>query len=239
MRWFVDLTTEFEVKPVFMTDVTTGFFSFDERMTLIDNGLAGMWLQDSSDNFVVVFGDQEEESEEQRTGIVSLPTGPAGEQVGGYNLSGGYFISAQTDARQACWDWLVYLTGQPGPLGGLPARTAVAQSEAYKDSVGEETAAVYLQTIEGNTRPSLTQRLSQSDSWLGISFIWLSNAYDQVLHDDVSIEEALAQAQEKVDLYRDCIISNEAFSDSDAQADCLREADPSLPEFFFGGSDDD
>ncbi len=239
MRWYVDLTTEYEVKPVFMTDITNSFFSFDERETLIDNDLAGMWLKESNDAFVVIGGPEEEKAEEARTGIVPLPTGPDGTQTGGYSPSAGYFISAETEARQACWDWLVFLTEQPGAGNTLPARVNVAQSDAFRDVAGDEAADAFLETVLGETRPSLTQRFSQSDSWLGINFIWLMGAYDQVLHDDVSIEDALAQAQETMDGYRDCVISNDAFSDDDAQQDCVREADPDLPDYIFGPSDDD
>jgi len=44
-----------------------------------------------------------------------------------------------------------------------------------------------------------------------------------------TVEEALADAQEKVDNYRDCMIANDGFNDREAQQACVTEVGGSMP----------
>jgi multiple sugar transport system substrate-binding protein len=78
-------------------------------------------------------------------GLVPMPQGPG--QVADLNLS-GYYISAQAEHPQACWQWFTFLSGKVGMIQGVPARPSVATSNEYRHQLGAETADVYLATLE-------------------------------------------------------------------------------------------
>lgn len=232
VRWYTNLTTEYDVKPTFITSLgDTGLNAYEERQTLLDNGRGGMWTANSG-NFVVVFPGQED-AEERNIGVAPLPSSVDGRASGGFQSVNGYFISANTDARQECWDWITFLTRQPNVGNGLPSRIEVAQSAAYQQEVGAERAAAYLHSIENVNEASFYQRFSDENSWMSIAFFWIISAYDQVLNEGVPVEGALQQAQITADAYRDCVITNDALNDEKAQQACLQEVDDTLPDYIF------
>jgi ABC-type glycerol-3-phosphate transport system substrate-binding protein len=220
-----------------MTNIRS-FMAFAERQTLIDAGRAAMWVKNSNDVYLFSGSTNGEASSDPRTGIVPLPAGPNGERIGGYNLTGGYFISANSQAHQACWEWLVFLTEQPGNWQFLPVRTAVAQSQTFRNGAGDELTAAFLTTIEEETQPSLNQRLTQTESWLDITTVWLMSAYDKALHENVPVEDALNRVQEIANVYQECLIRQDAYAAGKVQDNCLREADPSLPASFFTSNEE-
>ncbi len=133
VRWYAALTTEHGVKPVFVTDLTNllgASSAYMERQGLIDEGLAGMWT--SSVDSVLLFGVRKDPN----VGAVPLPARADGGGSGSYLAASGYFISAGTEGREACWQWITYLNGQPGAVLGLPARRSLAESDAFRNQVG-------------------------------------------------------------------------------------------------------
>lgn len=57
------------------------------------------------------------------------------------------YISANTQAHEACWRWVRYLADHP--VGSLaPARWSLLRSEGFKEQVGAEMQSVYLQAAE-------------------------------------------------------------------------------------------
>jgi len=225
VRWYAGLSTEYEVKPVFMADIAdlTSASAFAiEREALIREGRAAMWISE----IVAIFGDRTE----LNTGVAPLPAGIEGASGGGTAI--GYFISAQTEARQACWQWITFLTGQPSSTGeALPARRSVAESDAYRQRVGAERATVYQASVAGAEGAS---DIFAGESWMGTAgVLWLGRAYDQVANGEASVEEALNAAQKMADDYRACVVVKDAVSDQDEWQACLLEVDPSIPAFLF------
>jgi multiple sugar transport system substrate-binding protein len=232
LRWYAGLSTEHEVKPIFLADVANvtdaaGFFM--EQEALIREGRAGMWTSIGLMGMAGLGGGRDE----LNTGVVPLPVGADGAAAGGSTT--GYFISAQTEARQACWQWITFLTGRPDLTQGLPARRSVAESDAYRQRVGAERAAAYQASVIGTEQASGFDIFS-GQSWLGGGVIWLGRAYDQVVNDEASPEEALNAAQRLADDYRACIVAKDAFSDQEAWQACMLEVDSSLPDFLFNQS---
>jgi multiple sugar transport system substrate-binding protein len=231
VRWYVNLSELHGVKPVFVTDISELMGSssaYMEREELIADGRAAMWTNSArtiaTDN-----------SRSFQTGVVPLPIKAGGEGSGSWSSVIGYFISAHTQARQACWEWITFLSASPEVTRGLPARRSVAASEAYHQRVGAERATVYLVSIAAGERPSIYQTFSQAGDWLGAAVYWIGQAYGQVIEEEVSVEQALEAAQEIADDYRACIIARDALSDLDGWQACMKEADPSIPDFLFGG----
>ncbi|MFO7537293.1 MAG: hypothetical protein R6X32_04450, partial [Chloroflexota bacterium] len=73
--------------------------------------------------------------------------------------------------------------------------------------------------------------------WLANGALWWrSYAYDQILSNGISVEEALAAVQAKADAYRDCVITRNALENPDGQVACLGEVDDTVPDFINGRS---
>jgi ABC-type glycerol-3-phosphate transport system substrate-binding protein len=157
------------------------------------------------------------------TGVVPLPAGSSSAQGSGFQSVDGYFISARTQERQACWEWITFLTTQSSAASGLPARQDVAESDEYRQEVGDERAEAYLASVSVGSRASFFQRMSDEGNWLMFASIWLSDAYNNIVDGEMTVEEALADAQTKVDDYRTCVIANDAFDDMQALRSCAQE----------------
>src|SRR5690606_3684711 len=133
-----------------------------------ENGRAAMWVDQGFDSF------PELDLSALNVGIVPLPTGPDGTAVSTNSIT-GYYISAQTEQRQACWEWIKFLTNQPiaAEFGNtIPAKISVADSDAYTQAVGAELAAANRASVAGLSGASTELRLSASASWLSTGFFW-------------------------------------------------------------------
>jgi multiple sugar transport system substrate-binding protein len=231
VRWYTGLTTDHDVKPVLMTSLTdVAVSAIQERENLLAEGRAAMWTNSA---IGVPLGAEEER--DYATGAVPLPAGPSGIQGSGFQSASGYFVSADTEAREACWRWITYLSEQPNIGSGLPARTAVAESEAYRQHVGSELSQAYLTSVESANQPPFSLQISDENSWLGYPVLWLYEAYSDVISGEVGVEEALDNAQHLADEYRACVVAADAQSDEDGQKACMMEIDDSLPEYLFAG----
>jgi ABC-type glycerol-3-phosphate transport system substrate-binding protein len=228
--WYTSLATQYGVQPVVSED-TGDFEGGRGREALINEGRAAMWMA-SGGGFGgpgrgFGFGGPGGTSN-LNVGVVPLPAGPNSAEGSGLQSVDGYFISAQaegpSDARQACWSWITFLTEQPSAASGLPARQSVAESAAYRQQAGAEQADAALASVSSGSRASFFQRISDEGNWLGFASFWLSDAYDRVVSGEMTVEESLAAAQESVDAFRDCVIANDAYQDPAAMQQCLSEA---------------
>jgi multiple sugar transport system substrate-binding protein len=227
MRWYAGLTTEHEVKPVFITDLNNlmgASTALMEREATINEGRAAMWTTSPATD--AVFGQRE-----LNTGTAPLPIRADGTSPGSYTAASGYFISAQTENRQACWQWITYLSDQTSATQGLPARRSVAESDAYRQQVGAQKADAYLASMGDAARPSAFQIFSQEE-WLGGAIFWYGQAFGQIVDGEASVEDALDAAQKLADDYRACVVAGDDYSAKAWQA-CAQEIDPSLPGFLF------
>jgi len=225
LRWYAELSTEYGVKPVLLADIAKIYEAnafLIEREALVREGRAAMWTSE----VLAIFGDRSE----LNTGVAPLPAGVG--NVGASGAAFGLFISAQTEARQACWQWITFLTEQPGLSQGLPARRSVAESDAYRQRVGAERAAVYLASVAGAEQASVFDTLT-GQGWLVGGLYWLGRAYSQVAAGEASVEEALDAAQKTAEAYRACVVERDAVSREKEWQACLLEVDPSIPAFLF------
>jgi ABC-type glycerol-3-phosphate transport system substrate-binding protein len=228
-RWYTSLTTQYKVTPDLSGQTTDFGSSAQERQTLINSGRAAMWMGSGGGFGFGGFGGPGGRggpggSSDLNTGVAPLPAGPNSAKGSGFQSVDGYFISAQTEAREACWTWITFLTEQPNVISGLPARQSVAESAAYRQQVGAEQADATLASLSSGTHASFFQRISDEGTWLGFASFWLSDAYDRVINGEMTVEESLDAAQEAVDLYRTCVIAKDAFNDPQALRECVSEA---------------
>lgn len=226
LRWYADLTTKCGVKPAFATDFSRLLedmsSAYEERQMLIKDSRAAMW--DISESWELR-GDPEG----LRVGVAPVPAG-GGRSAGTFTSVSGYFISAHTEARQACWEWITYLTEQPEAIWTVPARRSVAESEAYRQQVGAEQAAAFQASVAGVDGPVGFQFGDQP--WLMLAILWLFRAHGQVVEGEASVEETLDAAQRAFDDFRACLIAHDAFSDQEQWLACLAETDPDLADML-------
>ncbi|UCC62925.1 MAG: extracellular solute-binding protein [Anaerolineae bacterium] len=221
LRWYADLSRQYGAKPVFAgVDEVSAYTEWSE---LIASGRAAMWTILEGWELVSDRGGL-------NIGVATIPAG-ADRAAGAYYYVSGYFISAHTQAGQACWLWITFLTGQPEAVWGVPARRSVVESESYRRQVGDERAAVYEASVAGAERAPSFQLFSDQP-WLRFAWFWLSQAHTQVVTGQASVEEALAAAQQTFDDYRACVIVRDAFFDQEEQQACALEVDPALADML-------
>jgi ABC-type glycerol-3-phosphate transport system substrate-binding protein len=215
VRWYTSL-------PGFSAHAGGAPLSEEERAALIGQGQVAIWSDP--------WGKLGEEKDLD-VGVAPLPLGPHSAEGSGYESVDGYFISAETEARQACWNWIAFLTQQP-TAWGLPACQEVAESNAYRQAVGDERADAYIASVSSGSGASFVQRLSDAKAWFRFAYAWLANAYDRIVAGDMSVEEAMNAAQEAADIHRDCAITNNALQppDWDALGACYEEANAAVPD---------
>jgi len=237
MQWYADLHRKHDVKPMFVTDfsklLTDANTALIQRETMIDDGRTAMWS--SYAGMPNLTGSTKRPT--MNIGVVPLPIGAAGSKGGNYVTSNGYYISADTQAKQACWKWITYLTGAVEIKQGLPARKSVAESETYKQKVGAERAAAYQASLGEGGTSSVYEFFNGKNSWLSYSAFWLTKAYGQVVDGTAPVDKALADAQKLSDDFRACVVQNKAESDVKQQRKCVKQVDPSIPNVLIGITD--
>ena len=229
-RWYTSLATQYKVEPEESEDTGQPGGGPPQSQSLIDEGRAAMWIDSGSGmifgagggGFAVMIGGQEGEST-LNTGVAPLPTGFNSANGSGFQTVTGYFISAQSTKRQACWTWISYLTQQSTVVSGLPARKSVAESDEYRQRVGAERVDAYLASVSSGSRASFFQRLSDAENWLRFATSWLSDAYSRVVSGETTVDEALDAVQERVDTYRNCVIAQDAYNDPEKMMQCMGE----------------
>jgi multiple sugar transport system substrate-binding protein len=216
MQWCVDLDQAHQVKPTFKADWRMrAADAFDQQVAMILNGRAAMWTSYAEPGLDYPFEDEIE------VGIAPLPQGPG--RVGDYQLR-GYYISAQAEHPQGCWEWIKFLSGQTEQLEGMPARRSLAEAESYRLKVGEEKTMVLQQAFANADR--ITAFMDHDrPGWTGKPLLWLAQAFDAAVEGELSVDAALAEAQHKADAYRDCLAAQDGFDDGAAWEACAAEVE--------------
>ncbi len=122
-------------------------------------------------------------------GVVPLPRDE--ERATLFQLS-GYFISAHSPHPREAWLWIEQVTGSPRHAWNLPPRRSVAQTDLYRQRVGEEVADAALASAEyGLTSPPTP--------WLMEVFTWLNEALTSILTGEQKVETAMQEVQRKAE----------------------------------------
>lgn len=181
-----------------------------EPFALTQNGRAGMWY--SYGGFGVIIRIVEREGAPEPTiAVAPPPAGPNGPSLSGIN-SEGMYISAQSANPEGCWEWLKFLSTQPGVLGErFPARSSVANSAEYQAQARPGSAEVYAAYAEALQKP-----VESGDE---IELYWLYQAADRALQ-GADLERELEQAQATTEAYLACL------SAGDAPRTCATSVDP-------------
>ncbi len=123
---------------------------------------------------------------EMNWGMVPLPHDQAEATLA---LADGLFISANTQHPDAAWLWIEFLSRQMPPFT-LPARRSLAESIAYEQQVGMETAEVARAAMEGAVL--VNPNLLGFEKALGA----MEQAFEAIRKGEATPEESLNAAQE-------------------------------------------
>ena len=118
----------------------------------------------------------------------------------------GLYISATTPHPEACWTWLNYLSKDVRSFDGtFPARSSVADSEAFAQISSPDMASVhrsYRQKLAASP-----PNASNTSFWnSGIEFYWFYQAIDRALGGE-PLEQALTVAQQRTRDHLACVRS--------------------------------
>lgn len=223
MIWYADLARLHKVQPVLTGDPPLDYSQFDQ---LIRNEQAAMWPFPES-----ILLQAFDEPLGFDIGLVPIPLGPSGSRGDLTKVSHGYYIMADSSNREACWQWITFLTHHPQAIQlrqGIPARIETAESDEYTTTVGEELANAN-RAFMASAQPA---PLIEEPSWFFPGHLWLREAYIKAGNRELSVEEALAAADVKFTQYRQCLIDQDAFEDYEAQVACVISVDPALEDRY-------
>ena len=120
-----------------------------------------------------------------RWGVVPVPRDAQSVTMA---MAEGYFISAETQHPDACWQWIAFLSRQM-PSSMIPSRKSVAESTAYEQQVGSEVASVARASIEN--AELVSPELAEFGENLDLFF----RALDNIINERSTPEEAMSWAQ--------------------------------------------
>jgi ABC-type glycerol-3-phosphate transport system substrate-binding protein len=167
----------------------------------VTSGQVGFWTAPAGEEEKEFFGYSKPDF---KVGIAPLPNTPKLNGPYDRNYELGFYISASSEAPQACWELARYITEQADKLDGVPARNSVANSPAWVDEKGTETAEVYRKALEN----SMTGDFGFPEMgyfWFPIENWWWQAS--QNIRDGNNPEQELAAAQQMIDDYLDCMAS--------------------------------
>lgn len=181
LQWYADLYYRHDVAPT-EEQVRQSFTRGNARVG-VWLGRVGMWSGMLSER-----GGQTWPTEwDMRWGVAPLPHD---QQPMTLTLVEGYFISAQTDEPDACWQWISFLSKRM-PQRQAPVRKSLAESAEYEEQVGPEIAAVVRASMDNVLL--LSPDLANYEDALET----FTQAFATVMDGTSTAEEAMTWAQQQ------------------------------------------
>jgi ABC-type glycerol-3-phosphate transport system substrate-binding protein len=216
VRWYVDLIRRYGVT-LNLGNPDDYVQHYELWRSLIQDGKAAMWSMYPLEASNIW--------REIDWGAVPMPQGLG--QVNDFVLI-GYSISARSEHPQACWEWLKFLLEQPELIQGVPARRSIAESDEYRQGVDANLADAYFSIKEQDdwTLISAKQLRTKRNSFI-------LGQFRQVLKaavDGENVEQALSEAQRKVDEYILCLETTTGYEDEEELVSaCTAQTEVSEP----------
>lgn len=187
LEWYADLMHEHDVAPTpQQASSDFGMGAESDYGIGVVAGKAGMWIGPLSNQ-----GGQTYARWNFRWGMLPLPRdAQAATQAWGW----GYAIRSEAQNPEACWRWIAFLSEQmPNRL--MPARRSLAESEAYEQLVGNETAAMARLAMEDATLVSYWTLWGMDGA--GSEMMILQRAMRRIARGEATPQEAMNMAQQQ------------------------------------------
>jgi ABC-type glycerol-3-phosphate transport system substrate-binding protein len=163
-------------------------YDYTVENQLRDNGQIVLWLSSTSSRITSPLDE----------GVLPLPAIDANFYGIGWSNPQALYISAESDVKQACWDWIRFLSDQPNIFDSVPVRKSILSSPSYAAAVGDDLAAVYKISMANATfRGGINVVTRPIDGWVTQSL--------QSLVAGENPEIVLTDAQWKAENFVDCL----------------------------------
>ena len=189
-----------------------------ELSDLTASGRVGMWIDPSLGIAPIqVPGGNDEEREP-----ASVAPWPADGLCVAPQLERAYYITADTSHAKSCWQWLHFLVDHNLQVGdGVPPRRSLLSSATFREQVGMERQAVYLEAMACKSPPFFSDLEGQPYS--RIAYFWLEEAIREILFQGADAQAALSQAQKKAETYLACLRQLPDVEDRDDVLACAEQ----------------
>ena len=134
-----------------------------------------------------------------------------------------YYIAIHTPHAQACWQWLWFLSDYI-PGRSLPPRRSLLTSDAFREQVGADAQAVYLEALECEDWIGF-RGLGSLPPYSGQAYIWLEQALGEILWQGADAQATLSEAQQKAEAYLDCLRQRPNPEDRETADACFQKVD--------------
>ncbi len=181
MEWYASLIHIYNVAPTRQQGPNSmGYYPYGGIM----QGKFGMWMGMLSEHGGVMWPTRWP----MRWGVAPLPRDRNATTLATVN---GYFISAKTQSPEACWKWITFLS-ESMPTQNVPARITLAESNAFLELMGADTAEA--------ARAAIREAVLINPNLLGYeqALNTLGAAFTAIRDGQTSPEAALNAAQEQV-----------------------------------------
>ena len=185
------------------------------------NGQVGMWF-----DFGTSFLGEEQNADKNFTRAIAPP--PLGGDAVTTNdfLVRGLYISAKTQQRDACWNWIKYLGNNLGALaGGFPARSSLAESNDFAQQALPGAADVYKAYHDALEKSG--DQLEQTGA-TQVDYYWFFRAIDHAMQGK-DLERELADAQTLTEQFLVCVRGGAPGSDCATQVDSSYQGRANAP----------
>jgi ABC-type glycerol-3-phosphate transport system substrate-binding protein len=197
IRWYLDLALVHEVMPTPTFIYKRGDYFDPTFPDLAQSGRVGMWL----DWWVYA-----PEAEGVTLAAAPLPLAKRGLSAEELRTEALY-SSAHTQQAELCWEWFTFVAASlPDSSADIPARTVIAQGEAFRQQAAPETLALaqaYVTALAQEPAPSVWARADSMD------WYWFYAALTAVVEDGADLSSALAEAQQKTSAFMACLQEQE------------------------------
>ena len=225
IRWMVDLIHLYEVQfsfPQFGDDRT-----MQELGRMVNEGEVIFWPHSTQEIFRTF-----EIPIAVEIGAVPSPSVSGGLRFNTSNFgrSTAYYIAVESAQKEACWEWISYLSQQPTQAiekGWMPAHINASRDPAYVDTVGLAIAEVYYAAID--TDSIVTNE--DAPDWFTPINMWFGGAYQEASIEG-DVDSAMDTLVEQYESYRECIALNNGFDEYALWTACAIEVDPALRGAF-------
>ena len=187
---------------------------YELNYNLIHSGRVGMWIQAS-----MSVGMEWARYKGRSIGVASLPRGSR--PVAPRKVM-AYYIAAHTPHVEACWEWLKFVSEHISK-DGLPARRSLVASDEFREYVGEEAQAAYLESLAYQNTDVFRDLEGLPGS--GKVYTWLIQAAQEIVWNGADAQTALSQAQQKAEAYLDCLRQRPDLEDLASADACFQKVD--------------
>jgi hypothetical protein len=230
IQWYIDLSQKHKVMPALKFSYKRDDPGFEDKSyELAQSGQAGMWFAQgpsfSFDGPVKDKGPDGPPKPNFEEGVAALPLGGAGLRSGDF-YARGFHIAARTQQAQACWEWLKFLSADTSPnnlQGGIPARTSVAESEAFTKQAQPGQLDIY-KAYSGALKREGQPGDDPSVLYGRMDLYWFYKAIDETLTKGADLGKGLADARKTTDAFMECLVKS---GKPGKPATCANQVDPS------------